>query len=60
MHGLKVINSVDHIVTNEIQFGPTFISPESVKNIACVDKKNSLNLDKKQSSYDLLKTTRKT
>lgn len=33
--GLKMTNSIDRIVKTIIQMGSDFISPESVKNIAC-------------------------
>jgi len=36
IHGLKMTNSIDHIMKSIIQMRPNFISPESVKNIACV------------------------
>ena len=41
IHGFKMTNSIDHIVKNIIQMGPNFISPESVKNIACVGQKTN-------------------
>ena len=39
IHGFKPLNSIDHIVKNIIQMRPNFISPKSVKNIACVGHK---------------------
>jgi len=44
---------------NIIQMRPCFMSPESVKNIACAGKKTN-EIDKKdQSPYDLLKNAQK-
>jgi len=37
--GLKMSNSIDHIVKLTIQLGPNFILSESVKNIVCVGQK---------------------
>jgi len=38
--GFKMTNSIDHIVNDIIRTGPNFSSPESVKNITCVDNIN--------------------
>ena len=40
-HSFKMTDLVDHIVENVIQIGPDFISLESMKSIACVDKKTN-------------------
>ena len=38
IHGFKMTNSIHHIVKNLIHMRPNFISPESLKNIACVSQ----------------------
>ena len=49
IHGFIMTNSFNHIVKNIIQMGPNFISPESMKNIACVGQKQ-INLNKRKST----------
>jgi len=55
----EMANSIYHIVKNRIQMGPRFMSPESVKNIACVGQKE-IEFNKRKSPCDLLKTAKKT